>query len=113
MISGRERHGRATRTKAARERGSGFVRCSSIAQLAVISVSPARHRTVVEDGAGVEMSGRERHGRATRAKAARERGRVLVRCSTITQSAVISASPARYITVVKDGAGVESSGRKC
>ena len=43
----------ATRTEAAGERGCGFVRCSSITQLAVVSVSPARHSTVVEDGAGV------------------------------------------------------------
>ena len=64
----------ATRTKAAGERWRVFGRCTSITQLAVISVSPARHRTVVEDGAGVLISGRERYGCATCTEAAGERG---------------------------------------
>ena len=88
-----------------------FLRCSSITQLAVRSVSPARHIAVVEDGAGVGISGRDRHGRATRAKAAREGGSVFVRCSTIAQLAVVSVSPARHRTVVKDGAGMTISRR--
>ena len=37
----------ATRTEAAGERGSGFGRCSSITQLAVVSVSPARHLSLI------------------------------------------------------------------
>jgi hypothetical protein len=64
----------ATRTEAAGERGCGFARRCTIAHLAVISVSPARHRTVVEDGAGVVISGRERYCCATRTEAAGERG---------------------------------------
>ena len=110
--SRRERYCCATRTEAARERGCGFVRCSSITQLAVVSASPARHSAVVEDGAGVVGSGRNRNGRATRTKAAGERGSGFVRCSSITQLAVISPSPARHSTVVKDGAGVGISGRE-
>ena len=98
----------ATCTKAAGERGRGFVRCSSITQLAVKSVSPARHSTVVEDGAGVGTSGRERYCSATCTEAAGERGCGFVRCSSITQSAVTSVSPARHSTVVEDGAGVEA-----
>ena len=107
--SRRERYCRATRTEAAGERGCGFVRGSSITQLAVVSASPARHITVVKDGAGVIKSRRERHGCATRTEAAGERGRVFVRCSSMTQSAVVSLSPARHSTVVKDSAGVVSS----
>ena len=102
----------ATCTKAAGERGRGFVRCSSITQLAVKSVSPARHSTVVEDGAGVGTSGRERYCSATCTEAAGERGCGFVRCSSITQSAVKSVSPARHRTVVEDGAGVVGSGRE-
>ena len=64
----------ATRTEAAGERGCGFVRCSSITQSAGGSLSPARHITVVEDGAGVQTSGRERYCCATRTEAAGERG---------------------------------------
>ena len=64
----------ATRTEAAGERGRGFVRRSSITQLAVGSISPARHSTVVKDGAGVVFSGRERYCCATCTKAAGERG---------------------------------------
>ena len=67
---------------------------------------PARHSTVVKDGAGVVFSGRERYCCATRTEAAGERGCGFVRCSSITQSAVVSFSPARHSTVVKDGAGV-------
>ena len=104
--SGRERYCCATRTEAAGERGCGFVRRSSITQLAVISVSPARHSTVVKDGAGVVTSGRERYCCATRTEGAGERGCGFVRCSSITQLAVESLSPARHSTVVKDGAGV-------
>ena len=106
-ISGRERYCCATRTEAAGERGCGFVRCCTITQLAVVSVSPARHSTVVKDGAGVAFSGRERYCCATRTEAAGERGCGFVRCSSITQLAVVSVSPARHSTVVKDGAGVE------
>ena len=111
-MSGRERYCCATCTEAAGERGSGFVRCSSITQLAVVSASPARHSTVVKDGAGVVISRRERYCSATCTEAAGERGRVFVRCSSITQLAVTSESPARHSTVVKDGAGVESSRRE-
>ena len=86
--SGRERHGRTTRTKAACERGCGLGGCEmSNTQLAEISVSPARHITVVKDGAGVGPSGRDRYCCATRTEATCERGRGFVRCSTITQSA--------------------------
>jgi hypothetical protein len=46
----------ATCPKAAGERGRGFVRRCTITQLAVVSVSPARHSTVVKDGAGVVTS---------------------------------------------------------
>ena len=79
----------ATCTEAAGERGCGFVRRSSITQLAVVSVSPARHSTVVKDGAGVVTSGRERYCCATCTEAAGERGCGFVRRSSITQSAVI------------------------
>ena len=58
--SRRERYCCATRTEATGERGCGFVRRSTITQSAVRSLSPARHRTVVKDGAGVFGSGRER-----------------------------------------------------
>ena len=64
----------ATRTEAAGERGCGFVRRSTIAQLVVRPVSPARHSTVVKDGAGVVFSGRERYCCATCTEAAGERG---------------------------------------
>ena len=113
VISGRERYCCATRTEAAGERGSGFGRCSSITQLAVISVSPARHSTVVKDGAGVEPSGRERYCCATCTEAAGQRGCGFVRGSSMTQLARVSVSPARHSTVVKDGAGVEFSGKEC
>ena len=86
----RERYCCATRTEAAGERGRGYGRCSSITQLAVISVSPARHSTVVKDGAGVDISGRERYCCATCTEAAGERGRGFARCSSITQLAVAS-----------------------
>ena len=111
-ISGRERYCCATRTETARECGCGFVRPSSITQLAVTSVSPTRHSTVVKDGAGVVKSGRERYCCATRTEAAYERGCGFGRCSSIAQLAVTSVSPARHSTVVEDGAGVESSGRE-
>ena len=94
------------------ERGRCFARCSTITQLAVVSFSPARHSTVVEDGAGVVITGRERYGCATCTEAAGERGRGFVRRSSITQSTVTSPSPARHSTVVKDGAGVVISGRE-
>ena len=93
-------------TKAACERGCGLGGCYTITQLADISVSPARHRTVVEDGAGVGGSGRDRNGRATRTEAARQSGSEFVRCSSVTQLAVISVSPTRHRTVVENGAGV-------
>ena len=80
--------------------------------MAVGSLSPARHRTVVEDGAGVESSGRERYCCATRTEAAGERGCGFVRRCTITQLAVVSLSPARHSTVIEDGAGVGNSGRE-
>ena len=64
----------ATCTKAAGERGRVFVRCSSITQLTVVSVSPARHSTDVENGAGVVFSGREGYCCATCTEAAGERG---------------------------------------
>ena len=73
-ISGRERYCCATCTEAARERGRAFVGCFTITQLAVGSISPARHITVVKDGAGVDISGRERYCCATRTEAAGERG---------------------------------------
>ena len=108
-LSRRERYCCATRTEAAGERGYVFVRRCTITQSAVGSLSPARHSTVVEDGAGVGPSGRERHGRTTRTKAACERGCGLGGCYTITQLADISVSPARHRTVVEDGAGVGPS----
>ena len=110
--SGRERYCCATCTEAAGERGRGFVRRCTITQSAVVSLSPARHSTVVKDGAGVEPSGRERYGCATRTEAAGERGRGFGRCSSITQLAGKSDPPARHGTVVKDGAGVGISGRE-
>ena len=64
----------ATRTEAAGERGCGFIRRSSITQLAAVSSSPARHITVVEDGTGVVFSGSERYCCATCTEAAGERG---------------------------------------
>ena len=64
----------STCTEAAGERGCGFVRRCTITQLAVESASPARHRTVVKDGAGVATSRRERYCCATCTKAAGERG---------------------------------------
>ena len=91
---GRERYCCATRTEAAGERGRVLLRCSSITQLASESVSPASHIAVVEDGAGVGISGRDRHGRAPYAEAAREGGRAFVGCFTITQLSVVCASPA-------------------
>ena len=91
---GRERYCCATRTEAAGERGRVLLRCSSITQLASESVSPARHIAVVEDGAGVGISGRDRHGRAPYAEAAREGGCGFAGCFTITQLAVRTASPA-------------------
>ena len=112
VSSRRERYCCATCTEAAGERGCGFVRCSSITQLAVVSLSPARHSTVVKDGAGVETSGRERYCCATCTEAAGERGCGFVRRSSITQLAVVSVSPARHSTVVKDGAGVGTSRRE-
>ena len=60
VTSGRERYCCATRTEAAGERGCRFGKRSSITQLALESVSPARHSTVVKDGAGVVTSRRER-----------------------------------------------------
>ena len=102
----------ATRTEAAGERGCGFVRRSTITQLALGSLSPARHITVVEYGAGVGTSRRERYCCATRTEAVGERGCGFVRCSSITQLAVGSLSPARHSTVVEDGAGVVISRRE-
>ena len=64
----------ATCTEAAGERGCGFGKRSSITQLAVESVSPARHSTVVKDGAGVGITGRERYCCATCTEAAGDRG---------------------------------------
>ena len=112
LISGRKRYCCATRTEAAGERGCGFVRCSTISQSTVTSASPARHSTVVKDGAGVVFSRRERYCCATCTKAAGERGCGFVRCSSITQSAVVSFTPARHITVVEDNASVVTSGRE-
>ena len=111
-LSRRERYCCATRTEAAGERGYVFVRRCTITQSAVGSLSPARHSTVVEDGAGVGTSGSERYCCATCTEAAGERGRGFARCSSMTQSAGESLSPARHSTVVEDGAGVVTSGRE-
>ena len=81
-------------------------------QLARISPSPARHGTVVENGAGVVSSGRKRYCGATCTEAAGERRSGFVTCCSITQLAVVSASPARHTTVVEDGAGVGLSSRR-
>ena len=72
---------------------------------------PGRHRTVVRM-AQVWVYPERALLLCDLYEAARERGRALVACSTITQLAVISISPARHITVVKDGAGVDISGRE-
>ena len=164
--SRRERYSCATCTEAAGERGSDLsADVPPLPNWPEGSFSPARHSTVVEDGAGVLISGRKRYCSATRTEAAGERGCGFVRCSTISQSTVtsrpqhdtaplsrmaqvwyspeesatavrpvprllvsvgvvlsdvpplpnwpgVSFSPARHITVVKDGAGVVTSGRE-
>ena len=108
---GRERYCSATRTEAAGERGVVFGRRSSITQLAVTSRSPARHSTVVEDGAGVVSSRRDRYCCATCTEAAGECGGGFGRSSSMTQLAVTSSSPARHRTVVEDGASMVTCGR--
>ena len=64
----------ATCTETACERGRSFVRRGTITQSAVDSVSPARHSTVVKDGAGMPICGRERDCWASCTEAAGERG---------------------------------------
>ena len=78
--------------------------------MAVVCAPPARNTPVVKNGAGMTISRRDRHGRATRTKATGEGGRVFVRCSSITQLAVGIESPARDLAIVKNGAGVVLAG---
>ena len=70
------------------------------------SFSPARHIAVVEDGAGVVFSGRERYCCATRTEAAGERGCGFDRTFLHYPIGRRIPSPARHSTVVEDGAGV-------
>jgi len=68
--SRRDRYGCSTCSKTAGERWCGFVRCASVTELAIVSISPTGHSTVVKNGAGVGASRRERYGRSTRPKTA-------------------------------------------
>ncbi len=88
----------------------------SVAELARESGAPAAHRAVIEDRAGVEVGGADRHGRAARAKVHRaDRARRLVVADrggvAVAELAVLAVTPAAQGAVVENRAGVVAPGR--
>ena len=87
----------------------------TVAQLSVVVPPPTLHVTVVEDSAGMRMTSRHRNSRAARAEVNRcgscHSRRAGVGSSTISHLSIVIGSPTLQFAVVKNGAGMEVSGR--
>ena len=81
----------------------------------MVTFPPALQVAVVEDGAGVGLSGSNRNGRSARTEVNRRGiGRVPAKPRSnipIAQLTICVVTPALQVTVVKDGAGVPRPSR--